>query len=445
MWLLVAVPLLAAVLAGAIAVRPARFWPVLTLVVIAASGVMIQGNALVDEVLIGALLVGCLLPIAVRGVPRRQAMWTHPARLLFLLFVGYMIGQSLRALLVFGDWRVIRWGVYYLMLGLILHVTSRWAFPLPDGRQASRNVALSGILYLSLYLGHGAASEMLRGLSRWQLQGVEWSGSAYALFPLVVVVPAAIFLLREHRRGDRWIGATAILLAMAAAVYYESRISWLVILALFMLSPTAFGLRKRIVLYGLLLVMLAAVVRVQWDVDFGAYLSSFWESARGIYAPRESDLDRRLHLVAALQVVGRDWPTLLFGAGVQAHRHIMAPYLKELSARDLPGVAIGDTVRTTGFSALLVDGGLVAVLLLGGIFLLAAREMLMHSRAQRRNRPITLVSLTFIFLWPLVSNIQDMVLFYAAVMPSGLLGQLSRHAPATRPVREDARPGASPA
>lgn len=81
------------------------------------------------------------------------------------------------------------------------------------------------------------------------------------------------------------------------------------------------------------------------------------------------DLDRFVHLEAAVQTVNRDLLHLLFGFGFRQSGKAMAPELEELYLRDLPNLNIekelgkSDSYITFGLSALLVDFGIIGCLL----------------------------------------------------------------------------------
>lgn len=418
--------LLAASAGLMVALRPGRFWPLISGAAILGSGVMISGYALFDEVLAAAIVVGGFLPVAIRRMRRRTGPPADPAFTMFLLLLGYMAWEGLRSPLLWEDWRMIRWVLYYMIIGGIAWLNARWRFA-PDARRTAAVITLSGFGYLSLYVAIGVAAERIYDLSRWALQGTSWAGSAYALFPLALIVPASLIVIASRRGLIRWIAVASILMAMIAAVYYDSRIAWLVIVIFLILSPTALGFRRQIVISAAALVVLGLLLTQYYKVDLLAHVRSLWESAQAIYAPRPSDLDRSLHLTAAVQAVEADVGLLIVGGGTYAHRGLLAPYVRDLYAEFLPGVAVSDAVRTTGFSGLLVDTGLTGVLLSVGVALFAAREILLRSRRSPGGRPILLMSVPLLLLWMMVSDIRDNLLFYLAVMPSGLLAQLSEH------------------
>jgi len=416
---------------GVVALKPKLFWPILIFVAIGTAGLMVQGYCLIDECFIGCILLGGMLAILVRAVSLRKDQGDNLDYLhgwIFLLMIIYMLIESLRGLLLGEDWRIVRWIIYYLMLGMLVFIASKRAFPVPDVKKLPLIVSRSALLYFGLYLAYGVFSEKLRGISRFSMQGIEWSGSAYAMFPLVIAMPASIVLLKDNVRTHRWVGWATLATTIISAFFYNSRVSLLVILSYFVISLPKLRLHRVVLFLLLFLVIL-------WSFSGGegreinkkihSISTQIFESAKDLWSPRESDLDRHLHMRASFITVSEDWTSLLFGYGVHSHRFAITPHLKILYAQYLPHVVLGDIVRTTGFTALLVDTGLTGMLLLGLNFLFVARRILFQKNSPGRG--ILLLATLFTFLWLLVSNIQDIMLFYLMIMPSGLLIQLSRY------------------
>ena len=77
-----------------------------------------------------------------------------------------------------------------------------------------------------------------------------------------------------------------------------------------------------------------------------------------------------------------------------------------------------------GFPALLIDTGWLGILLLIMNFLFVAYEIFSYNK-RRFTTYLLWCSLSVTFLWLLVSNIQDIMLFYLMIMPGGLLALLS--------------------
>ena len=402
-----------------VALRPKLFWSLLIIITVGTVGLMVpQYNlCLVDEFLIACLLFGSLLAIlmgAIRFRRRQEDVWDQLHRRIFLLFIGYMIIQSFRGMLLWDDLRVSRWIVYYLMLGMLAFIISRSDLPAPKTKEMSLVILSSALVYFIAYLTHGLYNQIVRGLSyaRLDIQGVEWAGPAYAVFSLVIAVPATIFLLKEYgSRKQRWMGWAMIIIALIVGAFYDCRSAWIVVLAFLIVS--LFVLRLRQITAWLLITMCLTMF---------FYTSSTWfiqMLAKTAVFQDPGEVGRLLYTQIAFRTIIAHAKTLFFGYGIHSHHFVMAPDLHAY------GYSVGMSyVRVSGLAGLLVDIGLLGILLLGMNYLLVARKIL--AGGKRSAQLVLLPALAFTFMWPAVNKIEDIVLFYLLIMPSGLLIQLSK-------------------
>lgn len=387
---------------------------------------MFRGYAIIEELFTAAVLAGGLMAIWRGAIPRRTEGLNKTYHWIFFFFMAYLAFQGLRGVLVLDDWRLVRWVIYFSILAVLLIINSKWAFPIPGARESAFIVAGSAVLYLALYMAHGLFTEQFREISRWDVQGFEWSGSAYAMFPIVLAIPAAFVLLTDSSRNRRWLGWGTIILVLLAASYYQSRVTSLVLDALLLISPSLLGFRKAIPVFILVFFLFPQGYRVITSESHTPTIVS----VAPIVASRESDLDRRLMLRGALEWSRREpVTTSVFGGGFYSHRIILRPYVEELYNRHLPDIKLPAVFRTTGFPALLVDAGLFGVLWLGVIFLFAAREVFFPTSPVFPGNAVLLAALVLMLMWLAVSNILDVMLFYLAFMPSGLAAQMAFRTP----------------
>lgn len=410
----------------AVAHRPALLWPALIVSATGTLGLMLDGYALVDEFLVACVLAGGLLAVAVGSVPRRRERADAWHLALFVLLTLYLAWQSLRSPLVWevADWRISRWVLFYPMLTVLAMMTSMRAFAVPSPPRAAGLIAGSVAVYLAAYLAHGYITETVRGMSRWAVQGVEWAGSAYAVFPLLVGLPAALLLWRDGRAGRRRLAYATLALAVLAGYYYDSRAAFLTLAAFVGLSWPALGPRTFLRLIAL---AVAPVVLVIWLFYGRVTADSAIRFGRMVFGPvanpGQTDLDRLLHTRAGERGLARDTGRFWIGDGLYGHRFGLPELLQAvgLDVRD-------DVVRTTGFAALLFDTGLAGALLVAGNAALAVRQVMRGGRNGARIYSVGAIGLAV--LWLLVSNILDVVLLYLAIMPGGPLMQLARFEPA---------------
>ncbi len=182
-----------------VVLKPKLFWPILIFVLVGTAGLMIRGYCFTDEYVVGCLLLGALIVLAKRKkINFPKIHFAH--RWVFLLLIVYMVLQSFYGLVLWQDWRITRWILYYGMLGMLLFVIPKKDFPVPHPKQIALIITGSALFYFSSYLIYGLFCENVRGIGRFAMQGAEWSGSAYAVFPLVIAIPAAIILLNQRSR-----------------------------------------------------------------------------------------------------------------------------------------------------------------------------------------------------------------------------------------------------
>jgi len=395
---------------------------------------MIRGYTLVDEYLIGSVLFGGLLAMLRKVINLQKIkrdIWDDLHIWIFLLMIVYMIAQSFRGLLLLESLRKSRWVIYYGMLGVLSLILSNKGFPIPNAKKLSLIVSGSGLIYLISYLAHGLFTELVRGVSRFEVQPGEWSTPAYALYPLVIVIPSAIFVIRERSYRYKWVGWSALVAALLASFYYNCRISLLVMFGFF--CVWLLKIKRGMVIFICLSILIFSLFF--WitgkpeliDRKTSGLLGEVCRLAQKIRlrTPEEIDLERYIHIRVAFASINESSKSLLFGYGFRTHGMIISPHLKKIyEDMGLPELAkkVRNDESTEAFTALLVDTGLVGMLFLFLNLLFVARKLFLQKADP--NRIFLLLSLLFAFLWSPIINMLDIVLFYLLIMPSGLLTQL---------------------
>jgi len=418
-----------------IALKPKFFWPLLIIIACSTAGLMIKGYCLIDEFLLYCLLFGAFLAISIGAVPSRR---TEPSRLdkfhylFFFLLIAYLIIQSFRGLIIWGDWRIIRWIIFYLSLGLLSFIISKKDFPAPNKKQIILLIFFSTFFYFISYLAHGLIAEKFRGLSWINLQGAEWSGTAYAVFPMILAIPSALFLIRDKVVKYKLIGWLVLIILLLTGFYYDSRISFLTILAFLLISPFILKIQRSIIFLLCFLLIFSLFLNSEIGKrvfrNIGGFYQTMYRSTITVFlgesGQRPSDLDRYAAWQGALMTINTDWSTLFWGYGIHSSHFVMQPYLQKLYTEYLPGVAASENIRTTGIAAFLVEIGLIGMFLLIINFILTALKIISQTSFEFKITAILILLISFI--WPFISNIQDIVLFYLLIMPPGLLIQFAK-------------------
>jgi hypothetical protein len=439
------------------------------------SGPMIVGYAVLDELLLFLFLTALFLSGALSTGPAVGApelTWLQSIHyIVFIVFVVYLLLQSIRGAFVLGDVRVLRFALLFAALAVVAWKANLVLRSSEERAQVARIIVFSGIIYFLAYICCGLFFECIENVNRFDLQGHVWSGTAVALLPGMVILPALLVLLETSSKSDKrlsWVGYAIILFA---AFYYQSRLVWLGLMLFPLLGFRALGLRRSLIVATSYLLM---VILFPWthpakltpmrfvediqekvssipqgqpleDLDrfraaiFGGAAYELTRLAHRVrsFLPGETtyddgymsvqDVDRRLALIAATRyVTSHGLGTLLLGTGYYTHRYLLIKAFHDVSAEygyEFP-VTYDTIVRTATFNGMIVDDGVIGISLLAAVFGLTGASLL-HSAQLRRfapgSCPVSLGSLALVWLSLFIGANYDMVLVYLAVMPSGAI------------------------
>ncbi len=433
---------------GVAATKPKWLWPLLIIVVVGTSGIMINGLSWVDEILAGCLLAGVFMRIAIKtpnskNNQRKNNGLIHLHKLIFFVFIGYMIIQSVRGALFLESPRKLLWVFFFGMLGLLSIIISQKKYPVPSVRKISFIISCTALGYFFLITIYGLYGEVFRGISRWYLQTVEFGSSAYLMFPVAITMCVFFNMIKDKSRIYRKIGWITFIIILITSVYYDSRVALLTIAAFLIISLTKIGFRKFILLLclcGITLIFLISYSDL-YKGDFNYFFTNVFSSGSSIYKETGGrDIDRLIYIKVAFMSISDSWKHLFLGYGLRSHSTVIASNVKDLFAEYLPErfseIEYREKIGTEGFTAYVVDTGLIGLLLLVTNFLFVARAIFI--RKQNPHRIFLLLSLFLTFMWLFVINLSDNTLFYLMIMPSGLLIQLSNYRNNKKLLKKDA-------
>jgi len=415
-----------------ISYKPKYFWPVLIFATVFGGGLWANNNTYVDEYFIYAILSGVFLGISIRRIhfyKTKENASSYFHKLAFILLIFYMIFQSFRGITFWQDLGKLRWVIYYIALGIISFFAIKNSLPIPNKKRAALLVSSSALLYLILYFSHGLFTEIFRGISRYDVQLKEWSTSAYALFSLVIAIPCAFILVNEKNKKYRIVGWATIFMALLCAFYFDSRVSLLVIIGFTIIAIFNLKFRKSIFIIILLFIAISLYSNIVPQKNFDKKVSKdLTRTITGIYKwNNKSDIDRKIYIPAGFMSINNGWKNFLFGYGFRTHGIIISPHLKNLYIKNgFPEKAakINKDAGTEAFTALLIDTGIIGILLLIINFLFVAKQIYIQKKNQYKF--LFLFCLLFTFLWLIIINMVDILLFYLLIMPHGLIWQLNQ-------------------
>ncbi len=421
----------------AVALRPRAFWPLLVALAILGNLPKIKGYNIADEILFYSALLGGLAAITVskRQGQVREKIDLHS--IAFVAWMGYLIIQAVRGGLATDDSRVIRWVFLYGALLLGTFVMPMPHFRFNDIRKMYTAILIATLVGFVVYFAQGFYFEgQFEFHGRYLSQDQYVAGSATAVFPILVALPAAILVFRENAPMLRMLAWSTLIMTVIVAWYFDSRVTWLVMAAFLVVGFLRIGVRRVVVLLSLALVA-GFLILPQASENLVPYVNNLYVTSTALVGGNDKgDLDRTLQIEAAIEASRQDWGTALFGHGLSTAKFVITPYLKETYARHnldessrmlrlTGGVSYVEAtiLRTTGFGVFLIDTGVVGLLLLGLNVLLVANKLLQSGSPKRF---VILAIVPLVSLWLFVNDIQDIVLLYLLIMPYGVIEQLNR-------------------
>lgn len=418
-----------AMLVGVV-LKPFRFWRLLAATSVCTGGVVVSSLGIIDEIIVGGIIAGYLIFLAFSRFPvfncHREAI-DELHLFFFILMIAYMTTQSVYAVFGLDDLslRKIRWVLYFMMLGILAFVLPRKKTLAPTAEKLAPVIAAAGFVYFFVYLGAGMLFEFISGKPKWDMQNVFWGGTTYAAFPIIAVLPAVFLLFQSRIRPWRVLGLLTFFVMSIAAFYYDSRISYIAIIGFLILVLMLLGVRRFAAPLSLFLAVASVFICIFWSsfYSFEVYGRVLYESAGFLWnSPQAHDTGRLAHLAIGPMLVKSGLKTALFGHGFRTSGDLIGPALAQFYENQGKRELAFQSSRygsTVGLTALLVETGIVGVALLAINFIFTAAKIIASNAG--RIKIVLLYCLALAFMWLLITDPVDIVLFYLLIMPSGLL------------------------
>ncbi len=451
-----------------VARRPDLFWPAMISAALATGGVFALGYSLMDDWLSGCLAAGACLAVRRGAVPRRDGGLRRPWVRLFLIWGVYLTLESLMGLVIYEDFRILRWVFFYGSITATAALIAGWRFPLLKPFDLQRLIAFSGVGYFLLYLLGGLIFNDVSFKWNREMFGPGGSGCAYACFPMVLIVPAAVVLMREGERSDAILGFSATALAAVVSVIGESRASLAALIAFLGLTIFTAGLRASLLAWTSVIPAYALMCLM-----FGSdYLLNQLPSGGKPLDPKSGDSERVLRVVGSVDILfsgrtagsglpddlGDSWAKssghaagggfeglplyapspvervlhFLVGYGTRGFQVVTQTELKHLRAKYKTRGAGDpwDIPRPTGWAGTVLETGAAGFLLAAASAGIAGWRIGFRGlRPSAALRPGIhwLFTLTVVLAlgWGLIDDTRDIVLFYLLLMPFGVIDVLA--------------------
>ena len=199
--------------------------------IIIGVGPKISGYPLIDEYWVIMLLFGLLMRkimitnVIAETIERKSYNFHEKA---FILLTLYFLFQSLRGGLWLEDPRMLRWIIFFIIIGIIFLTFSNFKKTI-DPQYVTKIIIYSCTFYFLLYFLSGYIYELLTGNSKLDLQHLYIAGTSVANFiTLIYVIALIIFHQRNKKIGTNIKGTNLIIflsfiIVMFTVVYYDSR------------------------------------------------------------------------------------------------------------------------------------------------------------------------------------------------------------------------------
>jgi len=343
---------------------------------------------------------------------------------LFLVFLFYMIGESFYGIYTTGDIRVIRFVLLFSLILIILIVDSF--------HNKSIDLFFSYyicMLYFGIYFLCGLLGDFIikSWMGRFFLQGLIWTGTTVAFFPIVIFFPT-IFMFLSNRKTVLW-GMVGYIFMIICGLYYDSRmcmIALFVFTVIFLCLDFSIYRGKMFIL--LLIIFFGCYYYLKPvfipSVQAGAstpvkVLKGMYYTVIGVLGLKEtSDRGRILDIESSLLASCSSIRSFLVGQGVWSHRLVLGNFYKILVKKDRYNEK--KLKRCATFPALLADIGWIGVSLMLLCIILSYKAIFLDIKNFEVKFYIFL-SINLILLSNFISINYDDILLYLIIFPRGLL------------------------
>ena len=427
------------------------------------AGIGVFGRFILDELFISALLL-TLGVVACLAIYQKENPWAvlkqrtfevlKDQNIFLILFFVFFFLQSIRSYLTEYDHNHLFYGAHFLYL-----IAAIIGFSiLTKNAQKKKDilgyavwvVIIYNIVYILLSYGVELAGQFLSDTiqNRYSFQGLYWSGSAYAVLPALFGAYCTI----ASPKVNHWRNIALSLSIFLISMVYTSRISTVVALLCIGYSLLCYNFTRKTII-RLTVVLMVVVIgtynyipRVQIILQDAVDATTFLTNPRGIIggSAETGDYDRYAHFYSGFRAINnKDTLTLLFGYGDRQHRAVVGEHIYNIIAehpthsqvigsKPLEHIRIRNEalknqeislwggMRTTTFTAIIIDGGLVGL----ALWILAILSTLIKA-IRHANRHKFSLSKTFgylglfgsVALWPSLIFLNDATIYWFLFCP----------------------------
>jgi len=396
--------------------------------IIIGCGPMIAGNALLDEYLISMLLIGSFLKIMLvpsQGVIKKSTSFNYSTihKLFFYLLVFYLFFSCIRGMVVLGDFRMFRWIIFFINLGLISFILNNYRFSI-NRQQVIKIIFYLSNVYFIIYFLFGLFFEIFLGVNKYDIQGNVWIGTSTAALPIILYNISFILFCDEFKTQNIKLKLLlSIIIIFSISSYYDSRSSIIIlILSIIYFFFILFKNKINLVLsLSFICIFFTLVLFNSNSIKNSVlkYLPYDFDNYK-ISIPRkiniETDKGRLLSINAAyLTTIHSPLIGPLIGGGWYTARYSIIEAVNQLRSENGLDYYEGQVYQPSAFNAILVDTGLIGLILFLINLLLSVIAIFKCNTKHKFYLSLTLSSIMF---FSVIGNFTPLLLSFILIMPN---------------------------
>lgn len=387
-------------------------------ILIVASGLQVNGYAVVDVLLLACFLFVIYINKKNVGIKFNSV----------LIFCTYMLFQTFRGFFVLNDIRMIYWVIFFIVVFFSHKYFTELHSKLKLDLRFAENVFKYSLLYCVIYGIFPLAFE-----NPDDFQGIYWVGSSGAFIIVVPLICSHFALAQNSKYRLSKLKMPSLMIYLAVSVIHYSRMGMYLLffyIPYLSLKASVFKVRKFFIMILIIVSMFAV-----WDLTRTLYYSNpdpigttelnqiIGVNEGGVKSLKETSNDFS-RFIMALSVYDKflSSPTeFLFGSGWYTSRYTLKSYEKRnINKFGLLGAHINPDkpMQVTGFAAIVSDTGLVGLLFMIYFFIKSTMQIF---KTKFTGRMLYIFYLLLLWLFFLVGNPFVSILTFMLFLPSGLL------------------------
>ena len=416
--------------------NPGNFLKLFLVSIIIGPGAKIEGYPILDEFWLIMLLLGLFLRKFVTAklttkIPETKNYNLHDKA--FILLTIYFLFQSFRGGIWLNDPRMLRWVIFFIIIGLTFFVFLNYKGSI-DPNYVAKTIFYSATLYFLLYFLSGYIYELITGMSKFgEIQFLYVAGASTATF-LVVIYLVALIILNErnksvnnNNKSINLLMTISFIIVTITLVYYDSRAGIFAVLSILGLNFLFQILQKnKRGIFQFFLIVSFLISYQFWAVNYSGSdrsIESFLpiDSELNFTVPKslaqEKGRARTTAPKAGFNFITEDPFYALFGYGWYMSRYELIEPIQQMRKQEQMirlNLSKDKPYQASGAIAVMVDTGFIGVFLYLLNLLLGFFAIL---KSQNKSKYVVSIVYLIVIPWSFVGTVTPVLLFYFWIMP----------------------------